>query len=390
MARKRLTNGQKLRVLFDMDNRLSRGESLKSVARLHNVMPSQLREWRRNRAKLSSTLTKKKSCGTGNAGFLKEFEEHIIGYALDQRALGIPVTYKLLQVKACQFSPDFRQKSDDQQYHTVRRLAINNCLVDRAVTHTSQRRPDDVTEEAREWLEIIRPIVSAPNVERKFIINMDQTPVFLSMHPKRTLDLQGRKTINMRRTCNSTARLTVSLAVSASGEKLKPMVIFKGRPEGRIASREFSDFETRDELLLCCQDNAWQDNENMGRWIDGVLVPYLQEKAEGVPVLLFLDQFEAHKSAATRARLEAIGVSLHLIPGGCTGHVQPVDVGIGKPFKDRVKRQWFDWMVDQDADRPIMTNASREEAATWVAEAWRNFDPNIVRNSWRKTDFNYF
>ena len=390
MARKRLTNGEKVKILIDMDARLSNGESLKSVSRLYNVTPFQLREWRRNRARISATLTKKKSAGAGMTGFLKQFEAPIIGYALDQRALGVKVTYGDLVVRACQLCDEFRNKEKTQQYHIVRRLAIANCLVDRAITHTSQALQADMEEQAKEWLTLTRPILQAPNVAKKFVINMDQTPVFMSMHSKRTLDLQGRRTITGRKTSNSTARLTVSLAVSADGDKLKPMVIFKGTPDGRIATRELPEFETRDELLLCCQPHAWQDERNMERWIDEILVPYLQERAEGVPVFLFLDHFEVHKSRRTRQHLEALGIQLQLSPTGCTGLLQPVDISIGKPFKDRIRRNWFDWMIDQNPELPIITNASREDAASWVADAWRNFDPTIIKNGWRKTDFNYF
>lgn len=390
MARKRMTNGQKLKILADMDERLARGESLKSIARLHGVVPFQLREWRRNRVKLASVLGKKKSSGRGRTGFLKHLEEPIISCALDQRTRGIPVNYALLVVKACQLSEQFREKTPSQQYHIVRRLAIANCLVDRAITHVSQQHPAETVEKAKEWLISIRPTIHAPNVNKKFVINMDQSPVFMSMHPKRTLDLVGARTINCRKTANSTARVTVSLAVSANGDKLKPMLIFKGKPEGTIARTEIPTFETRNELLLCCQENAWQDEANMRRWIDEILVPYLQEKAQGVPAILFLDHFSVHKSAATMARLAEIGVQLELIPAGCTGLVQPVDVGIGKPFKDRIRKTWMDWMIEQDADQPVMTNASRKDAATWVADAWRNFDPTTVMNAWQKTDFNYF
>ena len=168
------------------------------------------------------------------------------------------------------------------------------------------------------------------------------------------------------------------------------MVIFKGTPDGRIATRELPEFETKDELLLCCQAHAWQDETNMGRWIDEILVPYLQERAEGVPVFLFLDHFEVHKSARMRQKLETLGIQLQLIPTGCTGLLQPVDISVGKPFKDRVRRSWFDWMIDQNPELPILSNASREDAANWVADAWRDFDPTIIKNGWRKTDFNYY
>lgn len=53
-------------------------------------------------------------------------------------------------------------------------------------------------------------------------------------------------------------------------------------------------------------------------------------------------------------------------------------------------KKWFDWMVDQNPELPIITNVSWEDAAAWVADAWRDFDPTIIKNRWQKTDFNYF
>ena len=78
----------------------------------------------------------------------------------------------------------------------------------------------------------------------------------------------------------------------------------------------------------------------MRSWIEQVLQPYIQQQAHGVPVTLFLDGFATHKSESTRAALTAIGVNVVFIPAGCTSVLQPVDVGIGKPFKDRICLQW--------------------------------------------------
>lgn len=300
-----------------METRLAGGESLRSIARSFDVTPFQLREWKRNRVKISSTQTKKKSAGPGMTGMLKPFEAPLIGYALDQRALGVPVTYGTLVIKACQLCEEFRAKTETQQYHIVRRLAIINCLVDRAFTHKSQALREDMEDEAREWLTLVRPILQAPNVEKKFVINMDQTPVFMSMHPRRTLDLQGRRTISCRKSANSTARLTVTLAVSADGDKLKPMVIFKGKADGRIATRELPEFETSDELLLCCQEHAWQDERNMERWIDTILVPYLQEKAEGVPVFYSWTSLKCTK-------VQERGLSWRLLASNCSSSPEGV------------------------------------------------------------------
>ena len=97
-------------------------------------------------------------------------------------------------------------------------------------------------DKALEFLNIEKPIVGAAGVNQDLIINMDQTPVFLSMHPKQTLELCGAVAVNRRKTCNSTNQVTVLLAASASGKKLKPMLIFKGTLTGQIATRELPTF----------------------------------------------------------------------------------------------------------------------------------------------------
>ena len=35
-------------------------------------------------------------------------------------------------------------------------------------------------------------------------------------------------------------------------------------------------------------------------------------------------------------QIETLGIEVDHILGGCTGLAQPIDVGIGKPFKNRV------------------------------------------------------
>ena len=131
----------------------------------------------------------------------------------------------------------------------------------------------------RRYNTIARPLVSAPGTQQKFILNMDQTPIFLSMHSNRTLDLQGTRTVHGRKMSNLTDRVTVCLTVSAAGNKLKPFVIFKGTSDGRIVQRELPGYVEREELSLKCQVNAWQDEWNIYTYIEKVLVPYLQEKA---------------------------------------------------------------------------------------------------------------
>lgn len=75
---------------------------------------------------------------------------------------------------------------------------------------------------------IARPAVNQPYRDRNFIINMDQTPVFFSMHPSRSVDTIGSRTVNIRIAKNGSQRATVAVSFTASGIQLKSLVIFKG------------------------------------------------------------------------------------------------------------------------------------------------------------------
>jgi hypothetical protein len=63
------------------------------------------------------------------------------------------------------------------------------------------------------------------------------------------------------------------------------------------------------------------------------------------------------------------GVEVQHIPGGCTGMCQPIDVGIGKPLKSRVRNLWEDWMMEQGIHTEKFRPPPRETMADWVVSA---------------------
>jgi hypothetical protein len=219
---------------------------------------------------------------------------------------------------------------------------------------------------------------------------MDQTPLAFSLESGDTLHLRGERFVPTRGTGGSKERTTVCLAVTADGRKLKPMVIFKGQPNGQIARNELPSNPNRDDLAMICQPNAYQDEANMFHWIDLVLVPHIQERAQGIPVVLFLDQFSAHHMPAIKRRLDELGVELHGIPGGCTWVVQPINVGVAKPFKGKCKDLWWNWMINPVEDDLFIERATRLEQSNWVKQAWDDISEDTIRSSWRKSGLSYF
>ena len=126
---------------------------------------------------------KKKSVCTGPILQLKAIEEPLLRFIFELREQGMAVSHFMIAVKAASLSPDFAAKSDDAKKSAVRRFVLAHSLVYRMGTHEAQRDPEEVRSEATEYMNSVRSIVEGPHRNRRFILNMDQTPVYFSMCP---------------------------------------------------------------------------------------------------------------------------------------------------------------------------------------------------------------
>jgi hypothetical protein len=62
-------------------------------------------------------------------------------------------------------------------------------------------------------------------------------------------------------------------------------------------------------------------------WVDNILAPYVDTAPEGIVPILFLDAFSVHQMQSVVSRIQALGVEVVPIPGGCKCVIQPVDIG---------------------------------------------------------------
>ena len=135
------------------------------------------------------------------------------------------------------------------------------------------------------------------------------------------------------------------------------------------------------------------DEQVMLRWVAEVLAPYVEEAPEGIVPVLFLDSYRAHMMASVVERIQALGIDVFHIPGGCTGLCQPVDVGFNKPFKTLMRNQWDEWMMSKWEQITAADNTpkpTRRIVSEWVLAAYNEFSPHVIRNSWTKTGYAWF
>ena len=89
------------------------------------------------------------------------------------------------------------------------------------------------------------------------------------------------------------------------------------------------------------------DERVMRVWVQRVLKPYVEEVPLHITPLLILDSYRCHTMPTVVSDIQALGCEIEIIPGGCTGLCQPIDVGIGKPLKSRARHLWEEWMVQE-------------------------------------------
>ncbi len=141
-------------------------------------------------------------------------------------------------------------------------------------------------------------------------------------------------------------------------------------------------------MKYAMQPKAWFDETTMLDWVNKVLKPYVATAPVVIIPILFLDSFKVHLLGSIADAIQGLGVELEIIPPGCTGLVQPIDIGINKPFKANMRKIYTEWLLGQNADAPI-PSASRLDVSAFILDAVSIKKESIV-NSWRKTGFSYF
>jgi hypothetical protein len=170
--------------------------------------------------------SKKQSIHPGLLGQLKPLQDTLLWYVFEQREQGINMNTLSLVVKASSLSPEFNAKDFVARSSAVVRFVCAHSLVYRMGTDESQHKPDEVAAEASDYMAVMHRLVDGSHRDRRFILNMDQTPVFFTMNAKRMLEVVRVRTVHVRTSTNDTKRATVAVTITRSGFLLPSMVVF--------------------------------------------------------------------------------------------------------------------------------------------------------------------
>lgn len=138
--------------------------------------------------------------------------------------------------------------------------------------------------------------------------------------------------------------ITPLLAVTASDTLLPPQLIYQGRNDSCHQQISFPA-----DWNISHSDSHWSTETIMLEYIDKVIVPYVVKKRNELelagdhPALAIFDVFAAHHCSSVLAKLQCNNIYQVFVPAGCTGELQPLDVGLNQDFKNLMNNSFARW-----------------------------------------------
>jgi len=222
----------------------------------------------------------------------------------------------------------------------IYRFKKRNCIVNRAITHRVSKdwraKETNKQAEAQIFTTKIRRIMFEHELLPQYVFNTDQSRFEKELRSYRTLRVTG--TDKIRAAVGSISATTHSYmimpVVSMSGEILRPMYVLISEANGKFPVSKRPDPAN---IRSFAGKTANMNKEDLRRFYTEALWPSMPRNP--TKVLLLLDSWAANKDNALSDACKPNGVQLmkELIPGGCTGLIQPLDVFFFRQYKSFVR-----------------------------------------------------
>ena len=351
----------------------------REAARQFQVDEKNVRRWRSQQEKLKGLRRDQRAARYCPAKF-PELEKELKEWIDEKRKAGIGISTTVIRLKAKSMAKVRNVAESDfkASVHWCHRFMDRHDLSIRRRTTISQKLPENFEDKLQKFQAFIITERKKHEYELSLIGNVDQTPLTFDMPANSTVDSKGTKSVSIMTTGHEKDRFTVMLACLGDGTKLPPYVVFKQKtlPKDLVLPRG---------IHVRAQAKGWMDESLVKDWLNSVWskVGGLLRKRN----FLVWDSFRAHLSDNVKRVLKNSRTDVAVIPGGMTSLLQPLDVGVNKPFKDNLRQYWNKWMLDGNH---TFTPAGRirkpdlRQICQWILESWNAISPDTIKRSFLK------
>jgi hypothetical protein len=288
---------------------------------------------------LKGTNSTRKAFRGPKHGNFNAVEEKVLEFVVEKCKNGLPITRVTIRMKALEIATSLKIPRQDFKASNGWAVRFMRCkgLALCWRTTLAKKLPTYYDEKLVAYQCHIIKLRRKHDYLLGQMGNADETPMFFDMPANTTVDTKGSKSVLVKTTGHEKLRITVMLSVLADGRKLTPFVILrrKNLPKEKLPTR----------IIFKCYEK--------GRFTEELMVEWLKEVWHTRPgallnkrQMLILDAFKGHLTEEVKTvASNLLNTDLVIIPGGMNSQLQVLDVVVNKPFKDRLRCLYGEWLL---------------------------------------------
>jgi hypothetical protein len=181
----------------------------------------------------------------------------------------------------------------------------------------------------KKWKQVVGP----KKITANQIWNMDETHILTeNYNNSRVLARKGSKSAPIRKD-NKGKHVTALAAISAAGNYLPPVFIFEEKPPENVLE------DALPNTLVGRTDKGWINQEMFEKYFEHI-IPLLPTKR---PLIFLLDGHNSHFTFKTLSLAAENDIKIFCFPSHLTHLLQPLDVGVFGPFKQKYNSLFEEW-----------------------------------------------
>lgn len=198
--------------------------------------------------------------------------------------------------------------------------------------------------------------------------------------PKTAIRIKGSDSAKIISNGDLKESVTLGLTVSASGSKLKPIIICKGKTEK--CQKKFN--LDKNTIIGTQSKSGWMNEDIMLLVLDQI-----SEYSKDTKSVLLLDQYDAHKTDKVKNYAESKNISLVYVPIGMTDKYQPLDVGVNGIYKNKMRQYYTNYITNNtvfDNDNKIIEGNNKiiykyTDFINDVINGWNSITTTTIEHS---------
>lgn len=203
------------------------------------------------------------------------------------------------------------------------------------------------------------------------IWNLDESS--FSKDPEKT-KIVGARGFASTRTIASAGKdnVTVLFTVNAAGEKLPPLIIYRGKNMWD----QWMSQNAYEGTCYAATKNGWIDAKVFEKYMLGTVLPHVSKESL---CLIIYDGHSTHIQLNILEKAKELGVEIIKLPSHASHLLQPLDLAVFKSMKDRWDAKVLAWQRLN-----VGAKMQKHHFSEILGQVWKELDPKIKEMDLKK------